>query len=176
MFRIEWLGLVALVTLTVWSRTPAPRYEPPFGCAVPDVTLPRTADPDTGAALDLARARRLADAAYRGGDSFAAAQTIREADARAHDGAIHQELAPLAELYAQFAAASALATDASAPSAARFTALRRAQTLDLALGGAFAASLNAQVRDVAPAAARAFARAGDREGAELAAHTAALFR
>jgi hypothetical protein len=78
------------------------------------------------------------------------------------------------ELDEQLAAARAIAFDFTAPPIDGFEALRRARTLDIALGGNFSVQLTERMRDVAPAAARAYRAAGDKEGAQLAEHTAAI--
>lgn len=184
MLRLEWLGLAILVTLTLVSGAPreAPRsterviacpsrsaHRPPID--VGPVASSITSDGEQNKLRD-------ADRLYRAGAAGEAARSIRDYAAFGYPRPTPRatELLTLAELYAQFADAQAVLASASASPIDRFVALRRAQSLDLALGGAFADRLNAQMREVAPLAAEAYARAHDAAGASLAEHTATLFR
>ena len=171
MFRFEWLGLAILVTLTVWSRPAAKldhEHRRETRCSLNRIRTELD---------DIARMRERAiaesDTLYRSGDSARAALRVTlVAKVLPTDTELHS----LVELYAEFAVASATVAAPETSTVDRFVALRRAQALDMALGGAFADRLNARMREVAPEAAAAYERAHDRIGADLAEHTAALFR
>jgi hypothetical protein len=176
MFRLEWFGLAVLVALTVWSREPARQQsqrddapELTTHCGFSRMT------PERRRAIDLQRERanalRVADQHYRDGEPALAAHTIHQANLM-----FDTELQSLAQLYWAFADESATIASPTAPVIDVFVALRRAQALDMALGGAFADRLNARMREVAPEAAAAYERAHDRTGADLAKHTAELFK
>ncbi len=174
MFRFEWLGLAMLVVLTVGMREPARQTSPHEDAEVsircePAVAVERRSAFELGMER-RASALRVADAQYRNGQSALAATTIHDAVA------FDPELQALSELYAAFADESATIASPTTPTTDLFVALRRGQALDMALGGAFAEALNARMRDVAPRAVAAYTRAHDRAGAELATHTAELFK
>lgn len=173
MFRFEWLGLAVLVSLTVGMREPRrPAVDPRItACRIRDDG--RQARFEQGVAVERASSLRLADAQYRKGESARAATTIRGTIAFS---LYDHELTSLATLYAQFADESATIASPATSITDRFVAIRRAQALDMALGGAFADRLNVSMRTIAPEAAVAYTRAGDKAGAELATHTAAMFR
>jgi hypothetical protein len=182
MLRFEWLGLAALVTLTVWSSEPAPASSEPDDTLVYCTHRRMTAEQRQALELQLAMSRvrtmRTADRHYRDGDSARAAQTIRDTGMMSLDNPLmlDPELQSLAELYTAFAEASATIAAPETSTVDRFVALRRAQALDMSLGGAFADRLNARMREVATQAAAAYEHAGDRLGADLAKHTAELFK
>lgn len=183
MFRLEWLGLGFLVIVTLTSSVPCeapPPTEQMIACPARSTRVPVI---DVGPVVNTISTEgerdqlRDADRLYRAGAAGEAARSMRAyVDVRySHPTLRATELSSLAELYAQFAEASATIARATSP-IERFVALRRAQSLDLALGGAFTERLNAQMREVAPLAAAAYARVHDTAGAELATHTATLFR
>jgi hypothetical protein len=179
MLRFEWLGLAVLVTLTVWSRAPAPPPERHItACPVETHEIrERRMQLVDEMRTSVQSAIRAADRHYRAGDPARAAQTLRDRGFTTFDHPLGDpELQSLAELYTSFDEATQIIAATRTSTVDRFVALRRAQALDIALGGAFADRLNAQMREVAPAAAIEYARVNDRIGAELANHTAALFR
>ena len=81
---------------------------------------------------------------------------------------------PDAELRAQYAAMRAIAFDPASTPIEAFEALRVARTLDMALAAGAGDELTIRMRRIGPLAARAYAVAGDKVGAELAVHTAAM--
>jgi len=175
MFRFEWFGLAVLVALTVWIREPAHErserdYPRVRGCPkLNDATQARFE-------REMEQHRRnmvaLADFQYRNGESARAAATIRDIP----DVLWETDLQSLVQLYASFAEESATIASPTTTTIDLFVALRRAQSLDMALGGAFADRLNDLMRTVAPEAAAAYTRMHDRAGADLAKHTAELFK
>ena len=175
MFRFEWFGLAALVGLTMWMREPARETSERD---YPRVRMcPIRSDADTAArARELEQDRRtmvaLADFQYRNGESTRAAATIRNLPQVLWES----DLQSLVQLYASFADESATIASPNTSTVDLFVALRRAQALDMALGGAFADRLNDLMRTVAPEAAAAYTRMHDRAGTDLAKHTAELFK
>lgn len=177
MFRVEWLGLAVLVALTVWMREPAPPAHAHDHERGTIIACPAYSDAATAAHVrKLEQNRRtmvaLADFQYRNGESTRAAATIHDL----YESSFDSELRSLAELYKAFAEESATISSPSTTTVDLFVALRRAQALDMALGGAFADRLNDLMRTVAPEAAAAYTRMHDRTGADLAKHTAELFK
>jgi hypothetical protein len=73
-----------------------------------------------------------------------------------------------AQLYDQLARAWDRGMAADAAPETRFEALRYARRLDLSLGGKYADELDAHLRETAPLAAAAYAKARNPEGRELA--------
>lgn len=73
-----------------------------------------------------------------------------------------------AQLYDQLARAWERAQDPEATAVAKFENFRFARRLDLSLGGLYADELDADLREVAPLAAVAYAHDKNREGLELA--------
>jgi len=73
-----------------------------------------------------------------------------------------------AQLYDQLARAWDRAMAPDATPVTRFEALRFARRLDLSLGGRYADELDAHLREAAPLAAAAYAKARNHEGLELA--------
>jgi hypothetical protein len=73
-----------------------------------------------------------------------------------------------AQLYDQLARAWDRAQAADATPETRFEALRYARRLDLSLGGRYADELDTKLREAAPLAAVAYAKAHNHEGLELA--------
>jgi hypothetical protein len=100
-----------------------------------------------------------AEALYEAGQFELAATALRCADP-ADPG--H------AQLYDQLARAWDRAMASDATPVTRFEALRYARRLDLSLGGKYADELDAHLREEAPLAAAAYARARNDEGLELA--------
>jgi hypothetical protein len=105
-------------------------------------------------------AQAVADGYYQRREFSLAAQTLRAA----HDPSLEAN----AQLYDQLARAWDRAFAKDATPETRFEALRYARRLDLAFGGTFSAELNANLRELAPLAARAYAHEHNREGLELA--------
>jgi hypothetical protein len=73
-----------------------------------------------------------------------------------------------AQLYDQLARAWDRGTAADSTPETRFEALRYARRLDLSLGGRYAEELDAHLREAAPLAAIAYAKARNHDGLELA--------
>jgi hypothetical protein len=163
MFRerasFDWLGLALLVGLTVGL---APRTNAP-----PPPQADRDNAPYEHIMEIVGEARAEARARYLARDFDGAARAL-EGDAHIPD------VQPLLQQYVQYAALRAIAFDPGAPPIDAFEALRRARTLDVALGDAFGDELTARMRIVAPVAARAYRAGGDKVGMQLAAHTAAM--
>ncbi len=180
MFRLEWLGLAVLVGLTVSMREPLRSAAETAGERATDahiIACPiRSAARQAEIARMMEQDRRtmvaLADFQYRNGESTRAAVTIRDIP----DVLWETDLQSLVQLYASFAEESATIASPNTTTVDLFVALRRAQALDMALGGAFADRLNDLMRTIAPEAAAAYTRLHDRIGADLAKHTAELFR
>lgn len=78
------------------------------------------------------------------------------------------------QLHEELSRALAIAFDADSAPIDAFEAMRRARTLDVALGTGMDESLTHYMRWLAPRAARAYAELGDVEGAQLARHTAEM--
>lgn len=161
MFRFEWFGLAVLVAMTISAVVPVrPSHSP-------ETAVNRCPSHYYSRAETLANA----DAFYRRGDSAYAATIIRWLPSP-----LDPDLLSLAEFYKAFAAESATIASPTTATIDLFVALRRAQALDMALGGAFADRLNDLMRTVAPQAAAAYTQIHDRAGADLAKHTAELFK
>ena len=111
-------------------------------------------------AIEPRRAQTDANGYYQRREFSLAAQTLRAA----HDPSLEAN----AQLYDQLARAWDRAFAKDAAPETRFEALRYARRLDLAFGGTFADELNANLRELAPLAARAYAHAKNSEGLELA--------
>jgi hypothetical protein len=105
-------------------------------------------------------AQAVADGYYQRREFSLAAQTLRAS----HDPSLEAN----AQLYDQLARAWDRAFAKDAPAEIRFEALRYARRLDLAFGGTFAGELDANLRELAPLAARAYAHDRNSEGLELA--------
>jgi hypothetical protein len=176
MFRLEWFGLAVLTAVTIAAAVPSDPI-----ASDPIASGPVPSEASTSPAIGVvgcpshysSRAETLAnaDTQYRRGDAGYAATIIRWLPSP-----LDPELASLAELYTAFAEASATIASPTTTTIDLFVALRRAQALDMALGGAFADRLNDLMRTVAPEAAAEYTRMHDRTGADLAKHTAELFK
>jgi hypothetical protein len=157
-FTTEWLVLGLLMTATV-ARAPWRAEAVPAPSSVVSITVITT--PPTDPFAD-------ADAYYRRGQASRAAEVIRTI-------AETDELRSLAELYAAYATTLSIVTDPRSSMPQVFEALRSAQSLDVALGGAFIADLAARMRVIAPRAYDAYLANHDAPNALLARHTAETY-
>lgn len=157
---VAWSALAVLAGVTLLLAASPQRVErtTEITACPAELAAPAPTDP-------VANAHVL----YVAGDFAGAAETVRMI-------ASTSELQSLAELYEAFASAYTIAMAPDAPDTDAFDALREAQSLDIALGGEFAAELAARMHEVAPRAAAAFAAQHDPDRAALAQHTAELSR
>jgi hypothetical protein len=171
---LDWIPLVLLAALTFALRphpAPASWATPGYSCVyVPaSARLPATweTDPYEHVMDVVADALARADASYRRGDVAGAAELTDHLLPNGEYSGLHEQ-------YAQLAAARAIALDPKSTAIDAFEALRRARTLDMALGGALADEQTRWMQTIAPRAARMYDDARDREGAALARHTAQM--
>ena len=167
MLTAEWLVLGSLLIATI-ARAPSRPEVVPAASSIVIVSV-ITTPPAAVDTVDVGGDPLVvADRYYRQGEPEHASRVIRWV-------ATTDELRSLAELYEAYARELRIATDPHSSMPEVFEALRSAQSLDVALGGAFLDDLGARMRVIAPRAYEAYLASHDAPNALLARHTAETY-